>query len=321
MHITSLRPRVALVLACAAFSFLLAVPAASAAPVPVELRVVDTSGQTLAEQLQYTSTVSITTDPGADCFGPPGGSGNDVTIEGPTALGAVADAADADGDLRPLSVTDQFSFGLAVCGIGGREAGGSSFWYLKHNHVGAQVGGDQLKVNTGDLVLWYLAPEFPPPPELELVAPALARPGEPFQATVFAYDDEGTKTPAAGAIVTGADAPTDANGVATITPASEGTLTLQATRGADIPSNLVRVTANAALDPCAAEPDEAIVGTAKRDKIEGTPAPDEITARGGDDVVRARGGCKDAVDCGKGRDKATVGAEDVVRRCNRVKIG
>jgi hypothetical protein len=321
MHISSLLPRVALVLACAAFSFLLAVPAASAAPVPVELRVVDTSGQTLAEQLQYTSTVSITADPGADCFGPPGGSGNDVTIQGPTALGAVADAADADADLRPLSVTDQFSFGLGVCGIGGREAGGSSFWYLKHNHAGAQVGGDQLKVNTGDLVLWYLAPEFPPPPELELVAPALARPGEPFQVTAFAYDDEGTRTPAAGATVPGADSPTDAGGVATITPAGEGILTLQATRGTDIPSNVVRVSINEALDPCAAEPGLPIVGTAKRDKIEGTPAPDAITARRGDDVVRARGGCKDVVDCGKGRDKATVDAEDVVRRCNRVRIG
>jgi hypothetical protein len=171
------------------------------------------------------------------------------------------------------------------------------------------------------VVLWYLSPDFPPPAELELVAPTVARPGEPFQVTAFAYDDEGTRTPAAGATVTGAEAPTDANGVATITPAGEGTLSLRATRGEDIPSNVARVSINEALDPCAAEAGLPIIGTAKRDKIEGTPAPDAITARGADDVVRARGGCRDIVDCGKGRDKATVDAEDVVRRCNRVRIG
>jgi hypothetical protein len=321
MHISSFRPRVGLLLACAAFLFLLIAPAAPTAPVPVDLRVVDTSGHTLAEHLQFTDTVTIKTDPEADCFGPPGGSGDDVTIQGPTALGAVADGGAVDSDLRPLSVTDQFSFGLGVCGIGGAEAGGSSFWYLKHNHAGAQVGGDQLTVSSGDNVLWYLSPGFPPPPELVLVAPALARPGEPFQASVFAYEDDGSRTAAAGATVTGADEPTGADGVATITPASEGTFPLQATRGSDIPSNTVRVVVNAELDPCQAQPGELIVGSRKRDKIEGTPEPDTIRARGGDDVVRARGGCTDLINCGRGQDKAKVDAEDVVRRCQAVRVG
>jgi hypothetical protein len=321
MHISSLRPRVGLLLACAAFVFLLIAPTARTAPVPVDLRVVDTPGETLAEHIQFTDTVTIRTDPEADCFGPPGGSGHDVTIQGPTALGAVADGGAVDGDLRPLSVTDQFSFGLGVCGIGGREASGSSFWYLKHNHAGAQVAGDQLTVNSGDNVLWYLSPGFPPPPELVLVAPPLARPGEPFQVSVFAYEDDGSRTAAAGATVSGADAPTDANGVATITPGGEGTFRLQATRGTDIPSNTARVVVNAELDPCRAQPGQLIVGSRKRDKIDGTPEPDTIRARGGDDVVRARGGCEDVVNCGRGHDKAKVDGEDVVRRCQRVRLG
>ena len=135
----------------AAVAFLLLLPgAAPAATKGADLRVVNSAGRVLAEQRQYTGTVKIKTDPRADCFGAPGGSGDRVRVRGATALGLVRDALGSDRDLRPLSVTDQFSFGLAVCGIGGYEAHGSSFWYLKHEHAGAQVGGDQLRLSDGD---------------------------------------------------------------------------------------------------------------------------------------------------------------------------
>jgi len=321
MPISSLRPRGGVLLAWAVFLFLLIAPYAHADPVPVGLRVVDTAGFTMAEQTQFTDTVTFKSAPEADCFGPgTGGSGNNVTIQGPTALGAVVDASQADGDLRPIWVTDYFSFGLGLCAIGGKEPTSSGFWYLKVNHVGSQVGGDQAVVKSGDQVLWYLAPDFPPPDELELAAPTQARPGEPFQVSVFSYADDGTKTPASGAVVSGAFAPTDANGTTTINPAAEGTFPLQARRGPDIPSNVVNLTVDEELDPCAAQVSEEIVGTRKRDKVEGTPGPDTITARGGDDRVRTEGGCSDIVDCGSGRDKATVDASDVVRRCNRVRV-
>src|SRR5919108_4032271 len=113
------------------------------------LRVVNTAGTTLANQSQVTGDVTIKTDPNATCFGPPGGSGNNVNVPGPSALGIVKDAGLA------LSVTDQFSFGLGVCGIGGFSfhQGDSAFWYLKVNHVGAQVGGDQYILRAGDQVL------------------------------------------------------------------------------------------------------------------------------------------------------------------------
>jgi hypothetical protein len=317
---SSLRPRGGTLLAFAILLMALLAPAASAASVQVDLRVVETGGQTLADQTQFTDTVTFRTDPGADCFGPPGGSGNNATIQGPTAMGAMIDASLADSDLRPVSITDQFSFGLGLCGIGGYVAGGDKFWYLKHNHAGAQIGGDQLAVKRGDDVLWYLSPGFPPPDELELVAPGLAKPGDAVPVSVFSYDDAGERKPAAGAIVTGAEQPTDANGATTVIAGAEGTFPLRATRGVDIPSNIVNLTVDTDLDPCAAQAAESIIGTRKRDKIDGTDAPDTISARGGKDRVRAAGGCADAVDCGSGRDKATVDATDEVRRCNKVRV-
>lgn len=321
MPISVLRPRVGLLLVCVSLMFLFIAPAAWAAPVPVDLRVVDTYGFTMAQQTQFTDTVSIRPAPEADCFGPPGGDPNNVvTINGPTALGAVVDASQADADLRPIWVTDQFSFGLGLCAIGGKEPTPSGFWYLKVNHVGSQVGGDQAVVKNGDHVLWYLSPNFPPGDELELVSPSLARPGEPFRVTVYSYTDDGTKTPAAGALVAGAFEPTAADGTTTVNPSSEGTFQLQATRGVDIPSNVVDLTVDEELDPCVAQVPSEIVGTRKRDKIDGTPAPDTITARRGRDRVRAAGGCSDTVDCGSGRDKATVDASDTVRRCQRVRV-
>jgi hypothetical protein len=306
-------------LAGCVFAFLL-LPAVSQAAVPVDLRVVDTDGFTMAQQTQFTDTVTVKTSPEADCFGPPGGSGAEVTIDGPTALGAVWDASQADADLRPIWLTDQFGFGLGLCAIGGKEPPPSGFWYLKVNHVGSQVGGDQAVVANGDDVLWYLAPNFPPGDELELVGPEVASPGEPFQVQAFSYTEAGDRSPAAGALVSGAFEPTDANGFTTVNPTSGGTLSLQATRGVDIPSNLLNVTVSAELDPCAATTGEEIVGSGKRDRIQGTADPEEISARGGDDRVNSVGGCADEVDCGSGKDRAKVDALDSVRRCNRTKV-
>jgi hypothetical protein len=312
--------RLLMSLAGAVLMFLLVAPAASMAAVPVDLRVVDTDGFTMAQQTQFTDTTTVKTSPEADCFGPPGGSGADETLNGPTALGAVWDASQADADLRPIWLTDQFSFGLGLCAIGGKVPPSSGFWYLKVNHVGSQVGGDQAAVSSGDDVLWYLTPNFPPGDELELVGPEVAKPGEPFQVQVLSYNDAGGRSPAAGALVSGAFEPTDANGFTTVNPSGGGTLALQATRGVDIPSNLLNVTVSAELDACAATTGEEIVGSGKRDRIQGTDVPETITARGGKDKVNSVGGCADQVDCGSGKDRAKVDASDTVRRCNKVKV-
>jgi hypothetical protein len=305
---------------------LLACGVASAATKGADLRVVNSGGKTLAEQRQYTGTVRIRTDPGADCFGPPGGSGDRVTVPGATALGIVRDALETDRDLRPLSVTDQFSFGLAVCGIGGFEAGGSRFWYLKHNHAGAQVGGDQLKLRQGDQVLWYLSPGFPPPVELALRAPARAKPGVPFEVSVVQFDDSGTPRPAAGATVSGGAAPvtTGPGGKATVTVATQGTRTLRATRTRDgsIPSNLVAVCVNSDLTKCPSAHGKRILGSHRADEIAGTRGWDRIWARGSDDVVDITSGGQDRVSCGIGQDRVVLsrgdGDDEIAESCERV---
>ena len=182
-----------------------------------DLRVVNTAGKTLADVSPVHGIDPIQTDPGASCFGQgTGGSGDRVAVGGPTALGAVRDALGSDAGAAPRSRSPTRSqtraSGSASAGSAGYESKGSSFWYLKRNHVGAQVSGSQLKVHQGDDVLWYLSPSFPPPPELALQAPARAKPNVPFQVTVHSYADDGTRHPAAGASVTGAAAPTDAGG-------------------------------------------------------------------------------------------------------------
>jgi hypothetical protein len=295
-------------------SLLLAPGAAAAATKGVDLRVVNTTGRTLAEFRQYTGTVKIKTDPGAKCFGQgTGGSGDRVRASGATALGAVRDALLWERDLRPLSVTDAFAdqgFGLGVCGIGGFESQGSSFWYVKGAHVGSQVSGSQLDVHQGENVLWYLTPSYPPPAELALRAPASAQPGVPYRVTVYSYADDGTRTPAAGATIDGAATPTGPDGHAMITSTSTGTETLRATRSPDIPSNRVRVCVNADRSRCPDAHGKRIFGSRAGDRIDGTRGWDRIKSGGGGDIVDLTSGGRDQVNCGSGRDRVIVKGGD-----------
>jgi hypothetical protein len=318
---TVLRP-IGLTLACAvAIAFTVpALAGAKSKTVGAELRVVGPDGQDLAHQVQYTGTVRVPTDPNALCFGQgSGGSGARVKLSGPTALGAVEDASATARDVRPLLVTDAFDFGLGVCGIGGFQAQGSASWYLKANHAGAQVGGDQLAVKKGDEVLWYLAPSFPYPPELALEAPARVEPGGQAEVEVVSYADDGTRTPAAGATVSGGDAPatTDTAGRASVEVGSSDA-TLRATLGSDIPSNEARVCVADSAAGCS--PQQTIAGTDKPDKVKGTTLADRIKARGANDRVKARGDAPDYINCGTGRrDVAIVDADDTTKACEKVK--
>jgi hypothetical protein len=312
--------------AAAALVALLLLPAAASATKGIDLRVVNAAGKTLAEQRQYTGSVHIKTDRRANCFGQgTRGSGDRVEVKGATALGAVRDGRARDRDLRPLSVTDAFlddGFGLGVCGIGGFRSQGSSFWYLKGDHVGSQVSGSQLKLRRGEDVLWYLSPSFPPPPELRLKGPASARPNVPYQVTVYSYADDGTRSAAAGATVTGAALPTGAAGHTMVTSLAAGTDALRATRAKDIPSNTVKVCVNQDRAKCPDAHGERIFGSARGDHIRGTRGRDAINAGGGRDVVDLRDGGRDRVRCGGGRDKVILERGDrddrIATSCERV---
>jgi hypothetical protein len=226
-----LRTAIACALAlCVALAF-----TANASAFQATLRVVGTGNEVLSEGLVSTKTASIKTSPKATCLGAgTGGSGKSVSVPGNTALGLLAQGAKSVKQLAPLSVTDHFSFGLGLCGIGKSVAKGKSSWYLKINHKGATVGGEKAKIKAGDEILWDLAPSYPYPEELVISAPQQATVGVPFAVHVFAYNEKGKHRPVQGAAVTGAIAPTDKNGKVMIT-LTEPTA-LIAGLGDDIPS-------------------------------------------------------------------------------------
>jgi hypothetical protein len=322
------RLRVALpVLAGAALLF---IPATAAATKPVDLRVVTTSGKSLAEFRQYTGTTQIhtDTDPGP-CSGIGPGTGDRVELDGATAMGADKDAAANDSALRPLSVSDSSGFGLFVCGIGGHDAGSSNYWYLGYNHEAADVGGDQLHVKPGDDVLWYLTQGFESPTELVLSAPPRSRPGA-FDVSVTehscSYDPDLQKTvcsadPAAGVSIGGGDAPaiTGVDGTATVAASQPGTLSLRGTKEGDVPTNTVNVCVDQDLGSCPDAHGKRIFGSDRDDDIHGTPGWDVIHAEGGDDRIDLTNGGEDRVVCGGGHDVVLRDGQDqVASSCEQV---
>ena len=131
---------------CCATLLLLA-PAASAT-VTAQLRVL-TADRVLDPGTTYIvdEGVTVPTRPDADCFGPPGGSGAEFTYEKPNALSLLATAGRTTKAVAPLSLTDQFGFGLGICGDRRRRGPmGENFWYFKANHQEASVGADQLEI-------------------------------------------------------------------------------------------------------------------------------------------------------------------------------
>jgi Ca2+-binding RTX toxin-like protein len=290
--------------------------ASASASVGADLRVVGPSGQ-LDDITQYSDTTTMPTSPQAECFGPgSGGTGQGVNVPGANALGVVVEAAESRPQLNPLQLTDTFvpdGFGLGVCGIGGQVASGSAFWYTKVDHTGLQVGGSQFPIHAGQQVLWYLASNFPAPPELVLNAPAREPAGTPFPVQVLAYGDDGTATPASGAVISGGGAPvtTDASGNALVMAGGNGPGQIQATRGSDIPSAVTAICSSQQPADCPVERGRLIVGSDDVDDIAGTLGNDRIKPRAGNDAVRAlagndkidaRGGGKDRVNCGGGDD-------------------
>jgi len=309
----------AAVTVCCAFA--VAAPAV-AKSIPVDLRVEGAKGRALTADRYLTDTTSVTT-----AKQPPkcNGSGATKQLAGPTALGTLVDGALVNSRLDPLLVSDEFSFGLLVCGVGGDEAGGaSSFWLYKVNHVAPEVGGDAFTVKPGDDVLWYFVKGASNSgDELALSAPARVRRRQQFNATVFAFDFQGVRRPVAGATVSGggATATTDASGVAHLSLDRTGIRTLRATLDPNIPSAPTKVCVSAVLSRCAAARGMRIRGSRRSESIAGTRGRDSVLAGGGNDRIAVRRGSVDRVRCGSGRDTVLAGFRDrVASDCERVRV-
>jgi hypothetical protein len=293
----------------------LAFPATGSAAV-VDLHV-EAGGKSLAPGFTYaTGSTAVRTDRSRPACN---GSGDVERLRGATALGTLIQAADTRRALRPVRVSDQFSFGLLVCGVGDFRATADAFWLYKVNHVAPEVGGDQRRVRNGDEVLWYRSDAsrgVNTGDELDVVGPARARSGRPFTARVFAYTATGARTPAAGATVTwrGGEATTDAAGRATIQADGEGELRLRAGRGADVPSSAERVCVAERLRDCSRFRGQRLFGTDGANRLVGTRGADVIRSGRGNDRVRVRGGGSDLVRCGPGRDRVRASRNDRVAR-------
>jgi hypothetical protein len=319
-------------------SALLPAAASAKADPTAELRVL-TADRALDPGTEYVlGPESVTTDPNADCnFGGAGGSGATYHYPDPVGLSLLASGADARGSLRPLSTSDEFGFGMAVCAIGGVDDGPGTFWYFKRNHRELSVGADQEPIADGDEFLVYLAPDTFPAPnvkELELLAPTRVAAGDSFEVSVVEHGcvtDPNTfvvtcsAQPAAGVTISGAGAPamTDAAGHATLNAGDAGRLKLAATRAPEIPARVLAVCVGETLDACPRGRGERIIGRAEGDRIKGTAGPDKIRARGGADRIDLRKGAVDKVDCGAGRDTVLVKRGDhddrLGRNCERVR--
>jgi hypothetical protein len=299
----------------------IAAPAA-AKPVPVDLHVEGADHRALTAARYVTDSTRVRTEAAHDC----GGSGGVKQLPGATALGALVDAAKVNPRLDPLGVSDAFSFGLLVCGVGGDFASGaSSYWLYKVNHVAPEVGGDAYDVKPGDDVLWYFvdaAGNRNTGDELAIRAPARVRRGDPFEVRVWAYDATGARQPADGAVVRtgGGSAVADGSGVAVLTVNHNAVLRLRARRGADVPSAPVAVCVDSILSRCSAKRGGRIYGSIRGERLSGTPGPNLVLADGGADHVSVRGGGIDRVRCGKGRDVVLAGRLDrVARDCEVVR--
>lgn len=304
----------------------LAAPAtAAAAPATAALRV-EAGNSVLAPGDSFvTDSTRVTTDTSPAC----GGSGKAVDLKGPSALGILKDASEASSALRPFQVSDKFSFGLLVCGIGGHTASDSAFWLYKVNHVAPEVGADQFPIKSGDEVLWYFQDSNTGSNsgnELAIEAPAGAAADQPFDLTVVSYDFKGTRTPAAGARVLfkGGSATTGPDGKATLSLRGDGYRTLRAVRaapgGTDVPSAPAKVCVGDS--GCAPVRGKRITGRGGADSVRGTSGRDVIRTLGGNDRIDVRGGRTDRVYCGSGRDVVRASRGDrVARDCEVVRRG
>ena len=290
---------------CALLLLALLPAAAGAKTVRAELRVL-TPDRVLDPGTSYiVGPETVRTDPPPTAISAaPAAAAPSFEFPKPNAVSLLAAAAGADPAVRPLSVSDEFGFGLAMCAVGGVDDQPGTFWYVKRNHTELTVGVDQEPISNGDQLLVYLAPDnfpAPNPAELELRAPARAKPGEPFSVSVtshscvtdpnppFATSCEAV--PAPGATISGANGTltTADDGTAQLVAQAAGDLRLTAVRGTDIRSQTLRVCVDPQPSGCPSKRGKKILGRDADDRIKGTGGADTIRGPRRRDRVLARG--------------------------------
>jgi hypothetical protein len=315
MHIHSLR-RAAL--AACAFAALAAPSAADA--FTTQLRV-EADGKDLGHGSHYVHD-SVTYETSTEC----GGTGDSYTIDGPSALGLLIQAAGLNQALRPVQISDEFDFGQFVCGVGGYEGTDTAYWLYKVDHVAPEVGGEQFPIDRSHgTVLWYFVNGTSNSGnELELiVSDKIVRAGEPVDVTVREYDATGKASPAKGVRLKGADGVrTKKDGTAEVVFNRGRFHSIRGVRGPDIPTATEELCVwEKSASECDLWRPVSVFGTNRDDRLSGTDDPDSILARDGDDRITSRGDHQaDTVGCGAGEDVVRADQRDRVKRsCETVR--
>jgi hypothetical protein len=232
----------------------IAAPAASAAPVTVNLRI-EGATSTIFEGPVTTDAKTIGGHP---CDGTNGGAN---PSPGPTMTSALDDASIAHG----FTWSGTWFNGLNDFGIdriGPDAATSSQFWGYALNYTSTSVGGCQQEVANGDQVLFGFD-YFSKSHLLKLSGPATSPVGKPL--TVHVVDGQDNSN-IAGATVGGQT--TDTGGDATLHPATPGVLRLKADKSDSIRSNALDVCVTSASQPsCGPTTPSGGVGGSMTDKL------------------------------------------------------
>jgi len=231
-------PALKLALGASMLFVLVAGPAEAATKVPATVRVVTASGKILVDKQFKTGTTTVKTNADdSTCFGGKS-SASSKTLTGPTSLGLLYQASKAVKTLRPLSLTDEFDFGIGICTIGGFTPPSTGFWLFKHNHEDSMLGAEATVLKKNDVDLYYEVKDFNDTEgllELSVQAPAKVKKGATAKVRVFGYDAKGKRSPVEGAKLSAGGALTDANGVTTVTVKKKTSIIARLT--GSIPSN------------------------------------------------------------------------------------
>jgi hypothetical protein len=115
--------------------------------------------------------------------------------------------------------------------LGETESGAKAYWEILVNNVAASTGACEIKLHSGERLLFAAVPLTGTGYPLVIKAPRTATAGRPLKVTVDYINGSGAAVPLAGATVTtsgGGAKATNAKGIATLRPMHSGKLTLRA---------------------------------------------------------------------------------------------
>ena len=254
-----------------------------------------------------------------------------IEIPGPTPLSLVGSGEDSNPALSQVRVRKDET-GLFVCEIGsvvGRtfaDPDGFAGWTYYDDFTFGSSAADQLQLKNEDQILWVFSDFGEASPantgdvlELKGVPP---RSDGTFILRVVGHRFDGTTNPTVDATIEGADAVSNLGDGRYEVTVPQGTTSLRATHGVDVPSNDEETCFQEDLSECPRAAGRTIVGSAKGDDLRGTRGFDDISAGGGRDTIDITNGGRDVVACGRGRDKVLVDRDnddDIAPSCEKVR--